>query len=140
MAKKQDRKTVEIGRKRIPLRSLMHGKEIREAARAIEDFRMKMNEQEFLYGAKLYIDWVDYNSASVVARRPETDKEYADRLERARVAEEQKREREKKRKAAEELRKAQVAERARKKDLEDLKIIVSRMGITDKELVDILTP
>lgn len=110
---KNDRKTVEIDRKRIPLRTLLHGKEIREAARALEDFRIKLNEQEFLYGAKLYVDWKDYGTADIVARRLETDQEYADRLERARIAEEQKRERERKRKE-QEVQRALLRE-ARKK-------------------------
>ncbi len=46
--KATQRKTIEIARKKIPLRSLMHGKEIRDAAAAVEQFRMKLNEQEFL--------------------------------------------------------------------------------------------
>jgi hypothetical protein len=101
---KQDRKTVEIGRKRIPLRTLLHGKEIRAAAKSLEDFRMKLNEQEFLHGAKLYVVWDNYNEVDIVARRLETDKEYADRLERARVAAEQKALREQKRAAEAEQR------------------------------------
>jgi hypothetical protein len=101
---KQDRKLVEIGRKRIPLRTLLHGKEIRDAAKSLEGFRMKLNEQEFLYGAKLYVDWDNYNEVDIVARRPETDKEYSDRLERARIAAEQKALREQKRVAEAEQR------------------------------------
>ncbi len=101
---KQERKTVEIGRKRIPLRTLLHGKEIRDAAKSLEDFRKKLNEQEFLHGAKLYVDWDNYNEVDIVARRLETDKEYADRLERARVAAEQKALREQKRVAEAEQR------------------------------------
>ena len=66
---KLDRKTVEIDRKRIPLRTLIHGKEIRDAAKALEDFRVKLNEKEFLYGAKLYVDWKDYGTVDIVARR-----------------------------------------------------------------------
>lgn len=93
---KNDRKTVEIDRKKIPLRSLLHGKEIRDAAQSLETFRMKLNEQEFLYGAKLYVDWKNYDECYIVARRPETDKEYEDRLERSRVSAEQKAERSRK--------------------------------------------
>jgi len=101
---KQERKTVEIGRKRIPLRTLLHSKEIRDAAKSLEDFRKKLNEQEFLHGAKLYVDWDNYNEVDIVARRLETDKEYADRLERARIAAEQKALREQKRIAEAEKR------------------------------------
>lgn len=118
MAKKQERKTIEIDRKRIPLRNLLHGKEIREAAKALEDFRMKLNEQEFLYGAKIIIKWENYGEAYAVARRLETDKEFADRLETVRLAAEAKVERERirklkeaKRREQEELnKKARVAE------------------------------
>jgi len=53
MTKTTQRKTVEVARKRVPLRKLLHGKEIRAAAKALEDFRMNLNEAEFLYGAKI---------------------------------------------------------------------------------------
>jgi hypothetical protein len=49
----QKRKMVEVDRKRVPLRKLFHGKEIRDAAAALEDYRLKLNEAEFLYGAKI---------------------------------------------------------------------------------------
>ena len=97
MSKSQERKTIEIDRKRIPLRQLLNGKEIREAAKALEDFRMKLNEQEFLYGAKITIKWEDYSDVYAVARRLETDKEFTDRLEKARIAAEAKKERERQR-------------------------------------------
>ena len=113
MAKIQERKTIEIDRKRIPLRQLLNGKEIREAARALEDFRMKLNEQEFLYGAKIIIKWEDYSDVYAVARRPETDKEYADRLEKARIAAEVKAERARIKAKREEQRK--IEEEANKK-------------------------
>ena len=93
MSKVNERKTIEVGSKRIPLRQLLHGKEIREAAKALEDFRMKLNEQEFLYGAKITVKWDNYGDVYAVARRPETDKEFADRLEKARIAAEAKAER-----------------------------------------------
>ncbi len=109
MTKKMERKTIEIDRKRIPLRSLLHGKEIRDAAQSIETFRMKMNEQEFLYGAKLYVDWKDYGSVDIVARRPETDKEFEDRLEKQRLAVEAKAERER-------IKKIKAEERAREEE------------------------
>lgn len=135
---KTARKIVEIGRKGIPLRSLMHGKEIREAAAAIENFRMKMNEQEFLYGAKIYIDWKDYGTVDIVARRPETDKEYEDRLERTRIAEEQKRERERKRKEKEAIQARERELRKRADALLAIRTLAKEQGITEKELVDSL--
>ena len=135
---KQDRKTVEIDRKRIPLRSLIHGKEIRDAAKSLEAFRMKLNEQEFLYGAKLYIDWKDYSTVDIVARRLETDKEYADRLERARIAEEQKRRREIERAAAA-VKRAEMEEfRQRAAAVENLRKTAKQLGLSGKDLVDLL--
>jgi hypothetical protein len=66
MTKKTDqRKTIQVGSKRIPLNKLLHGKEIREAAKALEDFRLKLNEEEFLYGAKL-INFFDISRHSLV--------------------------------------------------------------------------
>ena len=134
MAKKNERKTVEIDRKRIPLRTLLHGKEIRDAAKSLESFRMKLNEKEFLYGAKLYIDWKDYGTVDIVARRLETDKEFADRLERARIAEEQKREREHKRKLAAEARARQAAINKKIHAAAEIKRLAAEAGIS----VDIL--
>lgn len=109
MSKKQERKTIEIDRKRIPLRTLLHGKEIREAAKALEDFRMKLNEQEFLYGAKIIVKWDTYDSAYAVASRLETDKEFADRLEKQRLAAEAKAERER-------IKKIKAEQRAREEE------------------------
>ena len=136
MATKQERKTVEIGRKRIPLRSLIHGKEIRDAAKSIENFRMKMNEQEFLYGAKLYVDWKDYGTADIVARRLETDQEYADRLERQRLLEEQKRERERKRKEALEAKKAAEEANRKERAAELIKKLAKENGLSSKDLME----
>ena len=44
------RQSVELGKKRVPLKKLLHGKEIRAAAKALEDFRLIFNEQEILCG------------------------------------------------------------------------------------------
>lgn len=137
--KATQRKTIELARKKIPLRSLMHGKEIRDAASAVEQFRIKLNEQEFLYGAKITIDWADYSTVYAVARRPETDKEYADRLERLRVAEEQKKERELKRKAEAEKRKAEEEIRKRERAAEYIRKLANENGIGHNELLDILS-
>ena len=98
------RKTIEIDRKRIPLRNLLHGKEIREAAKNLEQFRLKLNEQEFLYGAKISIQWDNYGDVYAVARRAETDNEFADRMEKARIAAEAKKAREAKKKELAEAR------------------------------------
>lgn len=135
MSKENQRKTVEIGRKRLPLRSLLHGKEIREAAKAIESFRMKMNEQEFLYGAKLYVDWKDYGTADIVARRLETDKEFEDRLERQRIAAEIKKERERKKQLEAERKKAEEEIRRRARAVETIRKMAQENGLTFDELI-----
>ena len=138
MSKSQERKTIEIDRKRIPLRQLLNGKEIRDAAKALEDFRMKLNEQEFLYGAKITIKWEDYSDVYAVARRLETDKEFTDRLEKARVAAEAKKEREVKRKIAA-AEKAKHDEETRKaRTIEHLKSMVRANGITADDLKELL--
>ncbi len=139
MAKnKNERKTVEIDRKRIPLRTLMHGKEIRDAAKAVEDFRMKLNEKEFLYGAKLFVDWNDYNDVHIVARRPETDQEYSDRLERARIAEIQKKERERKRQMMAEQKAREQEFRRRAAAVEQMRKTAKELGLSADDLVDLL--
>ena len=103
------KKLIELDKKRIPLRQLLNGKEIREAAKALEDFRMKLNEQEFLYGAKITIKWDDYSDVYAVARRLETDKEFEDRIEKARIAAEAKAERER-------IKKIKAEQRAREEE------------------------
>lgn len=137
--KATQRKTIEIARKKIPLRSLMHGKEIRDAAAAVEQFRMKLNEQEFLYGAKITIDWQNYGDVYAVARRPETDNEYADRLERARIAEELKKERERKRQLEAEKRKVEAEFRKRASAVETIRRMAKENGLSPDQLLDILS-
>lgn len=139
MTKKLERKTVEIDRKRIPLRSLIHGKEIREAAQALETFRLKMNDKEILYGAKLYIDWIDYGTCEIVARRPETDNEYAERLERLRISEELKRQRELNKKKLAEQRAREEEFRKRANAVETIRRMAKENGLTQEQLVDLLT-
>ena len=94
MDKKNERKTVEVGRKRVPLKKLLHGKEIRVAAKALEDFRLQLVEQEFLLGAKITLHFDSYGDLTAVAKRPETDNEMFKRLEKARLVAEAKAERE----------------------------------------------
>lgn len=132
------RKTVEIDRKRIPLRQLLHGKEIRDAAKSLEEFRLKLNEKEFLYGAKISIQWDTYGDVYAVARRPETDNEYNDRVERARIAAEQKAERDRKRKLAAEQRAIREKELQKERALQTLKDMAKSNGLTAKDLQALL--
>lgn len=73
-----DRILVEIGTHRVPLKQILNGKEIREAMAAMEKFRQKFNEKEFFYGARVYLSYSDGDCWAKV-KRPETDKEYAER-------------------------------------------------------------
>lgn len=132
------RKTVEVKRVRMPLRSLLAGREIREAAQAVEQFRMKLNEQEILYGCRIKIDWVDYGEVYAVASRPETDEEYAARLEKLRIAAEQKAARAEKRKLAEQQKAVEREQQRRLDALDQMKNLARQLGISGRDLVDIL--
>lgn len=133
---KTARKTIEVGRLRIPMRKLLHGKEIREAAKSLEDFRLRLNEQEFMYGAKITVHVDTYGEYTAVAKRLETDNELANRIEKARLAAEAKKEREAKRKIAA-AEKAKHDEETRKaRTIEHLKSMAKANGISIKDLLD----
>lgn len=133
---KTARKTIEVGRKRIPMKKLLHGKEIRAAAKSLEDFRLNLNEAEFMYGAKITIQMDSYGEYTAVAKRLETDSELANRLEKARLAAEAKKEREAKRKIAA-AEKAKHDEETRKtRTIEHLKSMAKANGISIKDLLD----
>ena len=142
--KNPERKLVEIGRKRVPLKKLIHGKEIREAMTEFENFRRLFNEQEFFYGAKVWLEVTDYDRIDAVCKRPETDKEYDARMEEIRAKEQLKREREERRliKEAERKRRleeeaARAAEEQRKRDLEAMKAMARKLGLSAKELAEL---
>lgn len=134
-----DRKILQIKKIRIPMVKLLDGKEIREAAKALENVRLKMNELEILHGATLTIKRDAWNGDyDLVATRPETDQEMADRLEKARLAAESKKRREAEKKILEAKRK----EEARAKELIKTKDLLIKMaaeaGIGREHLVDFL--
>lgn len=135
---KLSRKSVELGRKRIPLRKLLHGKEIREAAKSLEDFRLNFNEEEILLGAKLTIKMDTYGEAILYAHRPETDKEYEDRLEKERLAAEAKADREKKRKIREEQLAKEQEELKKKQALNKILEIAKSNNLNEEELAKLL--
>ncbi len=139
MAKvKNERQVVEINSKRIPLRKLLHNKEIREAAKALEDVRLAFKEEEILYGAKLHVKWIDYNEVNIVASRLETDQEFADRLEKQRLAEEAKQERARIRKLREQER-ARLEEANRKERIANhIRDLAKSNGLTSRDLETIL--
>jgi hypothetical protein len=139
MTKQLQKKTVELKKVRIPLRKLLHGFEIREAAENLKNFRLKLLEEELMQGAKLSIKLDTYgHDFSLVASRLETDKEFENRIEKARLAAEAKKRREAERKAAEKAR----AEKARADELirtkERLLKIAIEAGISKHDLVDFL--
>lgn len=126
------RKQVKIKSVRIPLKKLLHGKEIREAAKSLEDFRLKLNEQEILLGAKLHIQMDTYGEASLIASRPETDEEYAARLEEIKRREEAKKVAAAKREATERERAARAAAREQQEALDKIKLLVSTFNLKDE--------
>lgn len=69
---------VEIGKQRVPLKQILDKKEIRESMAALEKFRQKFNEQEFLLGAKVYLSYGGGDCWATI-KRPETDREYDQR-------------------------------------------------------------
>ncbi len=136
--KKLDRKTVEIKKVRIPLRKLLHGQEIRVASKNLEDFRLKLLEEEFMLGAKLTVKMEPYGEAILIATRLETDKEFAERLEKARIAAEKKAEREKIRQLYLE-EKAKRDEENRKKNIaKTIRDMVKANSLTMDELNELL--
>jgi hypothetical protein len=138
MTKKLQKKFVELKKVRIPMRKLLHGFEIREAAENLKNYRLKLLEEELMQGAKLIVKMDTSGEVMLHASRLETDKEFEARLEAARLADEAKREREAKRKlmAAEkakreaEMRKINVALRAKEMALSN--------GISVEELTEML--
>jgi hypothetical protein len=135
--KTTDRKTLQIKKLRIPLRKLLDGKEIREAAKNLEDFRLKMNELEILQGAKLTVKYDNWDSTfDLVATRPETDAEMNDRLEKARLAAEAKQRREAEKKAAEAKREADRVIAEQRKAFDMIHELARKHGIHPRDLVD----
>jgi hypothetical protein len=132
------RKMIEIDRKRVPLKSLLHGKEIRVAAQALEDYRLKLNEAEILYGAKLTLVMDTYGACTVVAKRLETDSEYQKRLEDIRLAAEAKVEREKKKAIAAEAKKERMIVEQKQRAIESLKNLAKANSLTASDLTSIM--
>lgn len=132
------RKTVEIGSKRIPLKKLLHGMEIRDAAKNLENFRLNFTEKEFLYGGKITVKVDSYGECYAVVHRLETDKEYEDRLEKARLAEIARVEREHKRKLAAEAKALREAETRKQRTLEAMKNLAMANGLTSDDIKELL--
>ena len=132
-----DRKILQIKKIRIPMVKLLDGKEIREAAKALENYRLKMNELEILHGAKLTIKRDAWNGDyDLVATRPETDQEMANRLEKARKAAEAKKRREEEKKILEAKREADRVVAEQRKAFDMITELARKHGIHPRDLVD----
>lgn len=134
-----ERKLVDIARARVPLKQILNGKEIREAMEALEKFRQKYNEQEFFYGAKVYLTYSQGECMATV-KRPETDKELAARLDSERREREAKAERRRQRELQAEARERrrqaleqEQAEQKRQEAIRALELAAEQFGL---KLVD----
>jgi hypothetical protein len=135
--KSTDRKTIQIKKLRIPMVKLLDGKDIRTAAKNLEDFRLKMNELEILHGATLTVKYDNWNSDfNLIATRPETDNEMNDRLEKARLALEAKQRREAEKKAAEAKRETDRVIAEQRKAFDMIHELARKHGIHPRDLVD----
>ena len=132
--KNQSRKTIELGSKRVPLKKLLHNKEIREAAKALEEFRLNFNEQEILHGGRITLKVGTYGEVTAVVKRPETDNEYNERLEKARLAAIAKAEREEKARANKAQQAIVAAAQKKERTAEYIKKLAAEAGLE----VDIL--
>lgn len=134
-----DRRVVEMCRKRIPLKKLLNGKELRDGIADMEKFRQSFNEYEFLYGAKIMVQCSPYDGeVNVIVRRPETDKELATRLEKAREAAEAKKAREEKKKLQDRIRKEEALKAEREGALATIRRIAQQQKLSEDDLVDLL--
>lgn len=138
----QDRIMVEMSQHRVPLKQILHGMEIREAMANMEKFRQRFNEQEILYGGKVYLDYA-YGECIATIKRLETDREYADRQAKIAEAERLKAERRRNRQlqeAAREERRRQeeklLQERQERLEIDRLRELAAKHGL---KLVDDLS-
>ena len=132
-----DRKIIQIKKLRIPMIKLLDGKDIRTAAKNLENVRLKMNELEILHGATLTIKYDAWNSDfNLIATRPESDQELADRLEKARLAAEAKKRREAEKRAAEAKREADRVIAEQRKAFDMIHELARKHGIHPRDLVD----
>ncbi len=136
---KSDRLMIEVGKHRMPMKQLLDKREIREAMQALEKYRQKFNEKEFFYGIKVYLSY-GQGECWAVLKRPETDKEYADR--QAWLAEEQRKKAERARikqlreYEAEQRRIAEAAARAAEEEARELERALAIAARHGYKLVD----
>ena len=141
MTKKYERIEIEMARKRVPLTKILGGREFSDVLAEMKKFRAQFAEQEILYKAKVYITF-SHGEAMAFVRRPETDNEYAKRIELLKQEEraklERKRIREEKARIRAEMKQAEAeaeAEAQRQRDIETVKLAAKRLRLTAKDLL-----
>lgn len=115
-----ERKIIVMKNVELELDQIFDNKTIREAQEALEKFRISLNEYEILYGATITME-TGWDSVYAKITRPETDREYNDRMERNRIARERKATAEQRKKEQDALKAKKKAELQRKNDLKVLK-------------------
>lgn len=141
----EDRKSIVIERKRIPLTKILSNRYIEDAIAELKAFRAKFAEDEVLYKRKVMIKYDRYSGEyTAEVYRLETDKEYNARLEEERIAREAKLERARKKEEREKVKAQKAAhaaaiaeERQREHELATFKALYKKLGLTAKELSDL---
>jgi hypothetical protein len=132
-------KKIKIKEQRIPMVKLLKDKDIRTAAKNLEDFRLKMKEEEILLGATLTVKYDSWtHDFKLLAERLETKEETLARVEKERLAEEARKKREAERKIKEAKAKEEREQRRIAEALEDLRKHAMIHGIPLDRLVDSL--
>lgn len=139
-----DRKLVEIGHKRIPLKKIFHKKDFATVLAELKEFRTYFAEQEILYKAKVIFEF-DYSDYCVARSfRLENDKELAQRLEEERLAREAKLERARKKEERDKIKALKAAVKAqqdaeleRNRDLAAIKALSKKLGLSANELSEL---
>jgi hypothetical protein len=130
-------KKVKIKEQRIPMIKLLKDKDLRTAAKNLEDFRLKFREEEILYGATLTVKYDNWtHEFKVVAERFETTEETLARVEKERLAAEAKKRREAEKKAAEAKREADRLATEQRKAFDMIHELARKHGIHPRDLVD----
>ena len=141
----QDRQSIVVERKRVPLTKILNNRYIEDAIAELKAFRAKFAEDEVLYKRKVMIKYDRFNGQYIAeVYRLETDKEYNDRLEMERAKREEKLERARKKEERDKIKAQKAAhaaaiaeERQRHADIETIKMLSRKLGLTPKDLADI---
>ena len=141
MAEKQHK--VLIAHKRVPLTKILNGRSIPEAIAELKAFRAQFAEWEVLHRAETSLAF-NQNGCTVYLYRPENKKETDARLEEERLAREAKLERARKKEEREKIKAQKAAhaaaiaeEKQRHADLETIKMLSRKLGLSPKDLADI---